>query len=130
MSDLVSGSLVNRMFDVLWMMNVVNVDIYRHGMLVMRVDMELMGMMAVVESVMVSMAEWKADSMDGMGVSLYRNVMLSVSVRKWWGDMALFKIVSIGPEIPGEVSISAFQFSANIFVGLFAVFDGFVIILT
>ena len=42
--------------------------------------------------------------------------------------MAFFEVVGIGPEVPREVAISAFKFTADVLVGLLTMFDGLVIV--
>ena len=94
--------------------------------------MKMRLVVAVMKRVMVIMSvlEWEANSMDGMNVSMHRNVnvMLSMSMREWWGYMALLKIVSIWPKVPGQFPVLAFEFTANVFISLFTVFDCLVVV--
>ena len=69
------------------MMHVIDVDIDRHGVLVMRIDVKLRRLVAMMERLMVavtgSVSERESDGMDVMGVSVdwdHIHIMLSVSV--------------------------------------------------
>lgn len=44
--------------------------------------------------------------------------------------MALFEVISIRPEVPSKISITAFKFTADVFVGLFTMFDVLTIVFT
>lgn len=103
-----------------------------HRVLVVRIYVQVRFRVAVVKQVMVvSVLEREANSMDGMSVSVNRNVkvVLSVSVREWWRYMALLKIIRIWPKVPSQIAVSAFELTTDVLVSLLTVFYRLVIVL-
>ena len=132
-SNCMSCCLMKRWhFYMLWVMDMINVNINWHGMLAMWVYMKMRFWVTVAEWVKMEMSviTWKANSMNSMSVCVHRNVhvVLPMAMWEWWRYMAFFKIICIWPIIPSEIAVLAFKLTANVLVRLFTVLYRLVIV--